>query len=275
MPRCRGRPGSTGSTGPTSTSSRCLPGCVDDGFAANRHVHYPRNHGRVAHRIAFRATSTGAGAVVVQVAGRADVALRDGVRAHPVDGGLELGFTGPGAAVELTVRRGRLRTRDRRPLWRDPRGLDGEHRGRTVARGPPRPGGERPPHLDPPGSVDVVARPGPGGVLDGGAGPRTSGPARPGASPRSRAARASRRRWPTSGCSRPVTTSCRFRRAAGPRAIRSASGTCGSRMARRRRSRCERRSSPSPAPARSRAPTSASPGSGRRRSTPSGCATRD
>jgi hypothetical protein len=156
--------------GPDQYELALLARLVEDGFAANRHVHYPRNHGRVAHRVAFRATSTGAGAVVVRVAGRADVAEHDGVRAQPVEGALELGFAGPDVEIELTV------TGDAGsvPAVAVPSGAILADWTASIGGGPwhavrPRAGGERPPHLDPPGSVDVVARPGPDGVLDVGA----------------------------------------------------------------------------------------------------------
>jgi alpha-L-rhamnosidase len=156
--------------GPDQYELALLARLVEDGFAANRHVHYPRNHGSVARRVAFRATSTGAGSVVVRVAGRADVASGDDARVRTVDGGLELRFAAHGVAVELTVT-GEVGSA---PTIGVSPGAILAGWTASIDGGPwhavrPRPGGERPPHLDPPGSVDVVARPGPDGVLDVGA----------------------------------------------------------------------------------------------------------
>jgi hypothetical protein len=155
--------------GPDQYPLALLARLVDDGFAANRHVHYPRNHGRVANRVDFRAVATAAGTVRVRVAGRADAA-GDAIAVRPVVGGLDLVLPGPGAALELTV----TGEHGAAPAIGVPSGaLLSEWTG-SADGGPwlpvrPRPGGERPPHLDPPGTVDVVARPGPDGVLDLGA----------------------------------------------------------------------------------------------------------
>lgn len=156
--------------GPDQYPLALLARLVEDGFAANRHVHYPRNHGRVAGSVGFRAVSAGAGTVRVRASGRADVAARDGVRPREVDGGLELEITGPGIAVEIAVT-GESGVAPAIGLvsggiladWEA--SVDGDEWTRVL----PRPGGEHPPHLDPPGTVDVVARPGSDGVLDVGA----------------------------------------------------------------------------------------------------------
>ncbi|MGR0219060.1 alpha-L-rhamnosidase-related protein [Agromyces sp. ZXT2-6] len=156
--------------GPGQYPLALLARIVEDGFAANRHVHYPRNHGRVAERVAFRAVATAAGSVPVRVSGRADVAVRDGVRVRAVDGGLELTLTGAGAIVEFTVTGGSGAV----PAVGVPVGAALGDWAAAIDGDPwmpvrLRPGGDRPPHLDPPGTVDVVARPGPAGVLDVGA----------------------------------------------------------------------------------------------------------
>jgi alpha-L-rhamnosidase len=156
--------------GPDQYELALLARLVDDGFAANRHVHYPRNHGRVAGRVAFRVLATAAGAVRLRVSGRADVAARDGVRARPVAGGLDLQLTGAGVAVELDV----TAEPGGAPAIGVPAdailaGWTASADGGAWRAVRPRPGGTRAPHLDPPGAVDVVARPGPDGVLDVGA----------------------------------------------------------------------------------------------------------
>ena len=48
---------------------------VDEGFAANRHVHYPRNHGRVAVAVTFRAQTSAAAAVRFRVSGSVAVTI--------------------------------------------------------------------------------------------------------------------------------------------------------------------------------------------------------
>ncbi|MEI5582909.1 MULTISPECIES: alpha-L-rhamnosidase-related protein [unclassified Agromyces] len=155
--------------GPGQYPPALLDRLVADGFAANRHVHYPRNHAGPAERVDFRAVSAGAGVVRVLVSGRADVA-GDGVRVRVTDGGLELAIDEAGAVVEVAVTGGPGAV----PALGAPRGAVLGDWTASVGGGPwtaadVRPGGERPPHLDPPGTVDVVARPGPAGLLDVGA----------------------------------------------------------------------------------------------------------
>jgi hypothetical protein len=55
--------------GPGQYELALLARLVDEGFAANRHVHYPRNHGRVAGAAAFTAVATDAAVLRIGVSG--------------------------------------------------------------------------------------------------------------------------------------------------------------------------------------------------------------
>ncbi|GAA2042969.1 hypothetical protein GCM10009819_31890 [Agromyces tropicus] len=161
--------------GPDQYELALLGRLVDEGFAANRHVHYPRNHGRPLPRARFRAIATGRGRVTVRIVGRFEVSMRtDAGRSADVADGADsdavIDLPGPGAVVEfdVTARPGEV------PAVGVP--VDALL-GRWAAglRGGPwrsidlRAGGDRPPHLDPPGRVEVVASRMPGGFYDLGA----------------------------------------------------------------------------------------------------------
>ena len=144
---------------------------VDEGFAANRHVHYPRNHGRVGRSTAFTATAADAAEVRVRVSGALLAASVDGVpaavpprvdpswggRREPAELRLVLPRAGAEVRLELAAAEGAVpavATDDAAPLhgWRA-----------SVDGGPwedvrPRPGGAAPPHVEPVGTVEVVAR---------------------------------------------------------------------------------------------------------------------
>lgn len=148
--------------GPGQYELALLARLVDEGFAANRHVHYPRNHGRVAPVVALRATATEAAEVRVRVAGSLRAATVDGapVEASATDdGGVLLGLPRAGAEVRLEVISVDLQAP---AIALDPKapvgGWQASNDGEAWEPVRPRAGGSTPPHLDPVGSVEVVAR---------------------------------------------------------------------------------------------------------------------
>ena len=174
---------------------------VDEGFAANRHVHYPRNHGRVAVAVTFRAEASAAAAVRVPGLG-----VRRGHGRGSADrGGRRRRVPGPAAAVRGSG--GPVRGRRRRRRGAGDRASRSTRRSTrwvaSVEGGAwepvrPRVGGDRPPHLDPVGSVDVVARRRSRARCSTSARRCSDGPSsRPARGRSSRAARARRRRLPT------------------------------------------------------------------------------
>ena len=77
---------------------------VDEGFAANRHVHYPRNHGRVGGSTSFTATATDAAEVRVRVSGTVTGATVDGRPIEvPSGDGDALRIALPAVGAELRV----------------------------------------------------------------------------------------------------------------------------------------------------------------------------
>lgn len=146
--------------GPGQYELALLGRLVDEGFAANRHVHYPRNHGRVAGTVSFTAVATDASLVRIRVSASLSAAAVDGVpvETRPGDDGVLVPVPGAGAEVRLEVVAtggqvpaiavdadaplGQWRARVDGGAWEDQR---------------TRPGGELPPHVDPVGTVDVVA----------------------------------------------------------------------------------------------------------------------
>ncbi|MRX44647.1 alpha-L-rhamnosidase-related protein [Agromyces kandeliae] len=151
---------------------------VEDGFAANRHVHYPRNHGRPVERVRFRATAAEPGRISVRVAGRAEVSARADAAgsAAPVialvlgDDDLRFEVAAAGAVVEFDVvaRPGDV------PALGVPVGAPlvdwsarvGDDSWEPIVL---RPGGARAPHLEGPGHVEVAAVRRPDGLYDLGA----------------------------------------------------------------------------------------------------------
>lgn len=164
--------GATWLYGPGQYELALLARLVDEGFAANRHVHYPRNHGRVAERVAFTARATDAATARLRIVGTLAAATVDH---QPVDvatlegsddsysHAIELALPRAGAVLDLELAAwdGRVpavavppdaplsgwRARADDGAWEDVR---------------PRAGGA-PPHLAPVGTAEVVAR----GIRDG------------------------------------------------------------------------------------------------------------
>jgi hypothetical protein len=136
---------------------------VDEGFAANRHVHYPRNHGRVGATASFTATATDAAELRVCVSGTLVEASIDGRAVQEstadADGRVVFPPTRAGAEVRLHVAAAdgqvpAIAVREDAALggWRA--SVDGG----AWEDVRPRAGGSTPPHLEPVGSVEVVAR---------------------------------------------------------------------------------------------------------------------
>ena len=144
---------------------------VDDGFAANRHVHYPRNHGRVAVAVDFRVSAASGGRMPFRVSGSATVTMGGSPLDTELDGeSLVVDVPSPGGELRFEVVGGdgeipAIAVDPDAPLaaW-----------AASVEGGPweavrPRMGGSRPPHLDTVGTVEVVARSGDHDVFDIGA----------------------------------------------------------------------------------------------------------
>jgi alpha-L-rhamnosidase len=155
--------------GPGQFELAVLARLVDEGFAANRHVHYPRNHGRVAVAVTFRAVAAVSGTVHVRVSGTA--AVSGDATDRPAEGGgllVELPAEGAEVRFEVVAVDGAvpaLAVEEDAPL----RDWSASVEGGAWEAVFPRAGGERPPHLDPVGSVEVVACGIRGSVLDLGA----------------------------------------------------------------------------------------------------------
>jgi hypothetical protein len=159
--------------GPGQYQLALLARLVEEGFAANRHVHYPRNHGRVAARVAFTTTATDAATVRLHLTGTPVAVTLDGHavelgRPGPTDSpdlrAVELALPRSGAvlALELAAEDGHVSAvavDPEAPLhgWRS--SVDGD----VWEDVRPRLGGGAPPHLDPVGTVEVVGR----GIRDG------------------------------------------------------------------------------------------------------------
>ena len=146
--------------GPGQYELAVLARLVDQGFAANRHVHYPRNYGRIAETVSFRAEATSTGDLRLRVSGTVAITA-DGEPATVEAEGDHLAFRLPRVGAELRF---------------DVVGHEGEvpvlavppdaplHGWRASIDGGPwesvgsRAGGLRPPHLEPVDTVEVVAR---------------------------------------------------------------------------------------------------------------------
>ncbi len=253
---------------------------VDEGFAANRHVHYPRNHGRVGRR---RDVPRGG----VGCRGRCEFASRGPSRSRSrarrsrrpptrrVPGRCSCRPRERRSGSRSSAATARCRRSPSRPTRRSTAWVASVEGG---AWEPVRPrvGGDRPPHLDPVGYGRRRRPPRSGrGARRRRARARTAHPpARPAAGrlewrePRGGACRRDRR-------TRRVTISSSCRAAVGRRGTDwdSATWPCD-RMPRPTRSRCGHPFPRSTDPGPSRAPTTGSPASGRPRSTPSGSACR-
>ncbi len=158
--------------GPGQYELALLDRLVDDGFAANRHVHYPRNHGRLDAAVSFAATASAAAVVRVEVRGEVVSASVDGRPVGPPsrDGALELALPGAGSVVAIEVRGGGdgppLLTLDPGAPLTGWRGSGSSGAWEEIRL---REGAQRAPHLDPVGTVVVWATRTADGVYDLGA----------------------------------------------------------------------------------------------------------
>ena len=160
--------------GPGQYELAVLERLVDAGFAANRHVHYPRNHGHAADRVVFRAEAASAGEVRFRASGAVVVSGAGVVQATGTDGdertvrvpvaGAEVRFDVRGDAGDLGTVPAVATPRDA-PLRAWVASVDGGAWEPISSR----PGGDRPPHVEPDGTVEVVARGIRDSVLDVGA----------------------------------------------------------------------------------------------------------
>jgi hypothetical protein len=149
--------------GPGQYELALLCRLVDEGFAANRHVHYPRNHGRPAAQAQFRVTTADAAVLRLRVTGRiasAEICTGSSMTpttarsgewstvAIPAGAMLQLSVVSPqGGAAAIAVP-----ADDPALLWQARTGDGAWLPVRT------RPGGEFPPHIAPVGEVTVPAR---------------------------------------------------------------------------------------------------------------------
>lgn len=144
---------------------------VEEGFAANRHVHYPRNHGRVAARVDFRAMAASGGRMRLRVSGSATATMAGApLDAEPDGAHIVVDVPPPGGELRFDVVAG---DGEIPVIAVDPHAELGEWAAR-VDGGPweavrPRLGGSRPPHVDTVGAVEVSARGDDDSVFDFGA----------------------------------------------------------------------------------------------------------
>lgn len=149
--------------GPGQYELALLARLVDEGFAANRNVHYPRNYGRVAGTASFVATTTVAATITLRISGALTAASVDGrplARDELGGSGSILSVPAPaGAEVRLDVAAAHgqvpaISVAREEPL-RDWQSRVGNSPWEAVRL---RAGGGMPPHLEQAGSVEVVAR---------------------------------------------------------------------------------------------------------------------
>ncbi|MCP2032619.1 hypothetical protein L1277_002729 [Okibacterium sp. HSC-33S16] len=137
---------------------------VDDGFAANRNVHYPRNYGQVSRTASFAATTTEAANFTLGISGTLTSVTVGGTSAER--GLVQSGDTSwvtldapAGAEIRLDVAAGSggvpAIAVDHNAPVRAWRARIGDNPWEPVS---PRPGGDQAAHLEPAGSVDVIAR---------------------------------------------------------------------------------------------------------------------
>lgn len=149
--------------GPGQYELALLARLVDDGFAANRNVHYPRNYGRVSGTASFVATTTVAATVTVRISGTLTAAAVNGapIARDVIDrSGKVLSVAAPSGAeirVDVTGAEGEVIavSVDRETPLRNWQAHIGDGAWEAVR---PRPGGDGAPHLESDGSVEVVAR---------------------------------------------------------------------------------------------------------------------
>ena len=148
--------------GPGQYELALLARLVDDGFAANRNVHYPRNYGRASCAASFVATTTDAATVTVRIAGTLTAATVNGVpstRDVLDQSARVLSVTAPAGAevrVDVTGAEGEVPgvSVDRDAPLRNWQARTGDGAWEAVL---PRHGGDVAPHLEQAGSVEVVA----------------------------------------------------------------------------------------------------------------------
>lgn len=146
---------------------------IDEGFAANRYVHYSRNHSSPASVMSFRATALTAGTVVLRPHGAVTVHI-DGLAvssASAVSGLLVLEIPQPGATVEMHLAGSATAV----PAVGIVDGAVLDDWSARIADtdqwvpADPRLGGHRPPHEMPVGMVRVLAQDRGDGIYDVGA----------------------------------------------------------------------------------------------------------
>lgn len=149
--------------GPGQYELALLARLVDDGFAANRNVHYPRNYGRVAGTTSFLATTTDATTFMVRISGALTGATLDGEPIKPLDQHSGTPFVtvpapaGAKVRLDVTAVAGGVPAIavDRHVPLRNWTARIGNDAWEIVR---PRHGGNVPPHLEPTGSIDIAAR---------------------------------------------------------------------------------------------------------------------
>lgn len=146
---------------------------VDEGFAANRHVHYPRSHRRPAVAAVFRTTVARGGTLRVRVSGSASVTLDKGARDPAPGSGDLLSLELPDRAVELVIEvvgdAAVVPALALEPADADVTSWEVSVEGGDWLAAARRPGGVRPPHLAPTGSVTLGVGEARDGLLDVGA----------------------------------------------------------------------------------------------------------
>ncbi|WP_127792068.1 family 78 glycoside hydrolase catalytic domain [Agromyces sp. LHK192] len=165
--------------GPGQYELALLNRLVDEGFAANRHVHYPRNHGRVAGSTVFTAAASASGSVELRISGRLEgltvggdpVTLEPSTEPTADPTSYRLRLPAPGAAIRIHVVAGAdggvpaVSVPSDAPLTRWLAGCDGAPLEEIRLRS----GGGSPPHEHAVGTVELRVRPGADGLYDLGA----------------------------------------------------------------------------------------------------------
>ncbi|QIG39485.1 hypothetical protein G5T42_08300 [Microbacterium sp. 4R-513] len=158
--------------GPGQYELAVLARLVDEGFAANRRVHYPRNNGRVAVATVFRTTAARSGRFRLRVSGAASVTI-DAVPVQPLvgeDGALQLDVPERGAEVLVEIVGDASVVPALAVVGADSDGAwSVSLEGGAWTEAARRRGGIRPPHLSPTATVTLPLDDLGGGLLDVGA----------------------------------------------------------------------------------------------------------
>jgi alpha-L-rhamnosidase len=151
--------------GPGQYELALLARLVENGFAANRNVHYPRNYGQVSRAASFLATTSVATTVTARLTGSLTEASVNGTFLVPdvldhADGTRSVTIAAPAGAeitLHITASPGEVPAVavDRDAPLRNWRARIGDEPWEHVR---PRQGGVAPPHCGPTGWVDIVAR---------------------------------------------------------------------------------------------------------------------